>query len=104
MKRLLQSDLTKTLLYFFLTLTATAILAPWAFNAGKMIAEVAESRPTGDTARGLAGWCSKAEFSHFFLLSFLACASLFAGPFISWLRLGASSAATPGPDRSEGCA
>lgn len=95
MKHPFQSDLTKTLLYFILTLAATAALAPWPYNLGKMITEVVEARNTGDTAQGIAGWCARAEFSHFFLLSFLGCALVLAGPFICWMRFGSGDTHPP---------
>lgn len=95
MKALFQSDLTKALLYFILTLAAAAALAPWLYNLGKMISEVAETRTTSPETRGIAGWCAQAEFAHFFLLSFLGCALVLAGPFICWLRLGAGTASPP---------
>lgn len=97
MKHLFQSDLTKTLLYFILTLVAAAALAPWPYNVGKIIEEIAETRTTSETAKSVASWCAQANFAHFFLLSLLGCALILAGPFISWLQLGSRHKHTTRP-------
>ncbi len=95
MKQLFQSDLTKTLLYFTLTLIAAAAIAPWPYNLGKMISEVGEVRATSAEAQGITGWFDRAEFAHFFLISLLGCALLLAGPFICWMRFGSTADSSP---------
>ncbi|MBK1829316.1 CPBP family intramembrane metalloprotease [Verrucomicrobiaceae bacterium R5-34] len=88
MNRLLQSDLTKVLIFLILTTVSAAILSPWLFNAGKMIAEVVPARSHHSLLLWFAQKCDNAEFLRYFNRSLLISALLLAGPFIMWMRIG----------------
>jgi len=87
-KRLIQSDLTKILIFFTLTSIAAAIISPWLYNAGKMIAEVAESRGSNSLLLWFAQKCDSVDFPQYFNRALLLSSLLLAGPFIMWMRIG----------------
>lgn len=87
-KRLIQSDLTKLLVFFILTVVFAAIISPWLYNLGKFLAEVGESRQFNVIMNWLAQKSANAGFSSYFNYSLILCALLLAGPFIMWLNLG----------------
>ncbi|MCP5535322.1 MAG: CPBP family intramembrane metalloprotease [Akkermansiaceae bacterium] len=88
MKRLIQSDLTKILIFFILTLISAAVVSPWLYNMGKFVAEVGESRNLNVVMNWLAQKCAHAEFPRYFNRALVICALVLAGPFIMWMRLG----------------
>jgi|TARA_B110000908_G_scaffold148622_1_gene181227 membrane protease YdiL (CAAX protease family) len=87
-KRLIQSDITKTLIFFTLTVVIAAVVSPWLYNVGKFIAEVGETRNLNVLMNWLAQKCDHAEFPRYFNRALLLCALVLAGPFIMWMRLG----------------
>ena len=87
-KRLIQSDLTKILLFLILTTVCAAAITPLLYDAGKMIAEVAEARGTNPILIWFAQKCDQADLPQYFNRALLLCALLLAGPFLMWLRLG----------------
>lgn len=89
-KRLIQSDITKILIFLTLTALTAALLSPWLYNAGKMIAEVVESRSANTPLLWFAQRCGNADFLQYFHSSLLICGTLLIGPFIMWMQLGQS--------------
>ena len=87
MKRLIQSDITKTLIFFALTVVFGAVISPWLYNLGKFLAEVGESRQFNIVMNWLAEKSGDAGFTSYFICSVVFCALLLAGPFIMWLNL-----------------
>jgi len=87
-KRLIQSDLTKILLFLILTTVCAAAITPLLYDAGKMIAEVAEARSRNPIVTWFAQKCGQANLPQYFNRGLLLCALLLAGPFLMWLRLG----------------
>ncbi len=94
-KRLLQSDITKLLVYFALTLAGAAAVSPLLFNLGKFIAEVGETRNLNVVMNWIAQKCAHEEFGYFFKLSLLLCALCLAAPLVSWMRLENAAADPP---------
>lgn len=87
-KRLLQSDITKTLIFFILTTACAAAITPWLYNAGMMLVEVEATHRTSPVITWLAQKCAHAELPRYFNRAMLLCALLLIGPFIMWMRLG----------------
>ncbi len=87
MQRLIQSDLTKVILFFILTIVAAAAISPWLYNAGMLLAEVGNSRSLNPLLDWLAGRCQGVTFNSFYLCSMLACGLILAGPFVMWCQL-----------------
>ncbi len=88
MKRLIQSDLTKTLLFLILTTVCAAAITPLLYDAGKMIAEVAEARSTNPIVNWFAQKCGRADLTQYFHRALILCALILFGPFIMWMSLG----------------
>jgi membrane protease YdiL (CAAX protease family) len=86
-QRLFQSDLAKVILFFILTVVTSAIIAPWLYNAGMLLAEVGKSRSLNPALDWLAERCSGASFATFYKSALLGCALILGGPFIMWCRL-----------------
>lgn len=86
-QRLIQSDLTKVILFFILTIVTAAAISPWLYNAGMLLAEVGKSRSLNPLLDWLAGRCQGVTFASFYLCSLLACALVLAGPFVMWCQL-----------------
>lgn len=93
-QRLIQSDLTKVILFFILTIVTAAAISPWLYNAGMLLAEVRDSRSFNPLLDWLADYCKGVTFSSFYICSLLACALVLAGPFIMWCKLRHPSAAS----------
>jgi membrane protease YdiL (CAAX protease family) len=87
-KRLIQSDITKILIFFILTTACAAAITPWLYNAGMMLVEVTETRPTSAVISWLAQKCDHAELPRYFNRALLLCALILTGPFIMWMKLG----------------
>lgn len=87
MQRLFQSDLAKVILFFILTVVTSAIIAPWLYNAGMLLAEVGESRSLNPVLDWLAERCKSASFPSFYNSALLGCALILGGPFIMWCKL-----------------
>ncbi|MGB1873866.1 MAG: lysostaphin resistance A-like protein [Akkermansiaceae bacterium] len=94
MQRLIQSDLTKVILFFILTIVTAAAISPWLYNAGMLLAEVRESRSLNPILDSLADCCNGVTFSSFYLCSMLGCALVLAGPFVMWCQLKHPSSGT----------
>ncbi|BDS08407.1 hypothetical protein NT6N_34470 [Oceaniferula spumae] len=90
-KRLIQSDITKILLFLTLTAISAAIVSPFFFNVGKVIAEVVEARGSNPALLWFAHQCEISDFTRYFNYTLLICALLLAGPFIMWMRIGKTS-------------
>ena len=88
MKRLIQSDLTKILIFIILTSSIAALLCPWLYNAGKMIAEVAATRTDSEKISWLTQQFANASFVDFFHAALALSGFILAGPFIMWMQLG----------------
>jgi len=87
-KRLIQSDLTKILLFLILTTVCAAAITPLLYDAGKMIAEVAEARSSNPILIWFAQKCGQANLPQYFNRALILCALILAGPFLMWLKLG----------------
>ena len=99
-KRFFQSDITKTLLFFILTITAAAITSPWLYNVGMFLAEVGEVRHLNRGLNWLATKAADNGFPAYYKMTLVICAMLLAGPFIMWMNLAnKSSQPIPGPWR-----
>ena len=85
--RLIQSDLTKVTLFFILTILASAIISPWIYNAGMLLAEVGQSRTLNPILDWLASRCRDTPFAYYYDFTLLVIALGIAGPFIMWCNL-----------------
>lgn len=86
-KRLIHSDITKIFIFLALTLLGAALLFPWLYNAGKMVAEVAGAHSSTPAMLWFAQRCAEAGAGRYFSASLLVVAALLAGPLVMWLRL-----------------
>ena len=77
--RLIQSDFSKVILFFTLTIIASAIASPWIYNAGMLLAEVGQSRALNPLLDWLANRCADATFASFYNYTLLGCAIILAG-------------------------
>ena len=93
--RLIQSDFSKVILFFTLTIIASAIASPWVYNAGMLLAEVGQSRELNPLLDWLANRCADATFAAFYNYTLLGCAIILAGPFIMWFSLSNKSSLQP---------
>ena len=93
--RLIQSDFSKVILFFTLTIIASAIASPWVYNAGMLLAEVGQSRALNPLLDWLANRCADATFAAFYNYTLLGCAIILAGPFIMWFSLSNQSSLQP---------
>ena len=93
--RLIQSDFSKVILFFTLTIIASAITSPWIYNAGMLLAEVGQSRALNPLLDWLANRCADATFAAFYNYTLLGCAIILAGPFIMWFSLSNKSSLQP---------
>ena len=87
MLRLIQSDLTKVTLFFILTILVSAVISPWIYNAGMLLAEVGQSRTLNPILDWLANRCVGAPFASYYDHTLLVSAFALAGPFIMWCHL-----------------
>ena len=85
--RLIQSDLTKVTLYFTLTILASAVISPWIYNAGMLLAEVGQSRALNPMLDWLANRCMGTPFASYYYNTVVITALALAGPFIMWCKL-----------------
>ena len=95
MIRLLQSDLTKVTLFFILTILASAVISPWLYNAGMLLAEVGQSRDLNPILDWAANRCSGRAFATYYDHTLLISALALAGPFIMWCNLSEQSSRQP---------
>lgn len=86
-QRLFQSDLAKVILFFILTVVTSAVIAPWLYNAGMLLAEVGNSRSLNPMLDWLAERCRGASFAAFYNCALLGCSLILGGPFIMWCTL-----------------
>src|SRR5690606_23889608 len=85
-----QRDVWKTWLYALAAAALGAWLAPWLFNAGKALADVAGGKETNDVLDRLANVCRAAEFPAFYQTALLVAAALLFFPWMHWLGSGRS--------------
>jgi membrane protease YdiL (CAAX protease family) len=94
-RRGLQSDVWKILAYVAATLVLAAALAPWLYQLGKGLAEVAAEKQTNGVIRYVADAADRADFPKFFDRALMLSALVLLFPLVGWLRLGR----TPGCHR-----
>ena len=93
--RLIQSDLTKVTLYFALTILASAVVSPWIYNAGMLLAEVGQSRALNPMLDWLANRCMGTPFAFYYYHTLVITALTLAGPFIMWCKLSTQGEKQP---------
>jgi len=71
LKRFLQSGIGAALFWVAASLTMAAVLAPWAYQGGKWLAALAETRELAGWIESLAGSCGRAELDRYFDRSLL---------------------------------
>lgn len=95
MRRALTNDVVKIFCYVAGVLLLGALIAPWLYNGGKALFEVAGTKtgfaPTKETnslIRGLADACGRSEFPRFFDRSIMLAALVLFLPLVRWLKMG----------------
>ncbi len=81
MKRFLQSGIGAALIWVAASLALAATLAPWAYQGGKWLAELASEREMPGWLESVAGSCERAELDRYFDRSLLFAALLLL-PFL----------------------
>jgi membrane protease YdiL (CAAX protease family) len=71
LKRFLQSGIGAALIWVAASLTLAAAIAPWAYQGGKWLAEVAAVRELPGWLESVAGSCERAELDRYFDRSLL---------------------------------
>ena len=89
--RLIQSDLSKVTLFFVLTILASAVISPWIYNVGMLLAEVGQSRTLNPILDWLAVRCRNTPFAYYYDFTLFVTALILIGPFIIWCGFKNSS-------------
>jgi len=86
-KNILQSDVTKLLLYVISCFLLAALLTPWIYNAGMFLAELTTTSNTNPLFDWLGKKASNAEYPTFFKRALLLSALLLLAPLLFALRM-----------------
>lgn len=76
MRRFFQSEIGAAVLWLFGSLVLAAVVSPWIHQAGKWLAEVAQTRDLPGVIEWLAAACGRAKFGRFYDRSLLMSAVL----------------------------
>lgn len=91
MKHIVQSDVTKLLLYAVSCFLLAALVTPWLYNAGMFLAEFTEDGGPNAFFEWLGGKARDAEYATFFKRALLLSALLLLPPFLFLLRMSNSN-------------
>lgn len=87
MKHILQSDITKLVLYVVSCFLLAALVTPWLYNAGMFLADFTKNGGTNGFFDWLGGKARDADYPTFFKRALLLCGLLLLPPLLFALRM-----------------